>query len=87
MGTLGDQPHGTNAMRHWDLDTSSAQLREAMLDLQRAWQVVHESWNDGVSRQFGEQYLDPLIPASKMTLDATGRMRELLMRAQTACEE
>jgi hypothetical protein len=74
-------------MRHWDLDTSGAQLRDAMQDLQRAWQVVSESWNDGVSRQFSEQYLDPIIPASKMALDATSRMHELLQRAQTECEE
>ncbi len=74
-------------MRHWDLETGGAQLRDAMQDLQRAWHVVSESWNDGVSRQFGEQYLDPIIPASKMALDGTARMRELLMRVQTECEE
>ncbi|MCC7017973.1 MAG: hypothetical protein IT564_12315 [Rhodospirillales bacterium] len=74
-------------MRHWDLDTSGAQLRDALQDLQRAWQVVSESWNDSVSRQFCEQHLEPLIPASKMALDATSRMRELLMRAQMECEE
>lgn len=74
-------------MRHWDLDTSAAQLRDALQDLQRAWQVVSESWDDGVSRQFSEQYLDPLIPASKMALDATSRMSEMLTRVQAECEE
>ena len=74
-------------MRHWDLDTSSAQLRDALQDLERAWQLVSEAWNDSVSRQFREQHLDPLIPATKMALDATARLRELLQRAQTECEE
>jgi hypothetical protein len=72
-------------MRPWDLDTSAAQLRHAMEDLQRAWHVVNESWDDSVSRQFSEQYLDPLIPASKLTLDAASRMRELLNRMETEC--
>jgi hypothetical protein len=74
-------------MRHWDLDTSAAQLRDAMQDLQRAWQVVSESWNDGVSRQFSEQHLDPIIPASNIALDATSRMGEMLNRVQSECEE
>lgn len=74
-------------MRHWDFDTSSAQLRDALQDLERAWQVVSEAWNDGVSRQFCVQYLDPLVPASKMALDATSRMNEMLGRVQADCEE
>jgi hypothetical protein len=74
-------------MRHWDLDTSAAQLRDALQDLERAWLVVSESWSDGVSRQFSEQYLDPIIPASKMALDATSRMNEMLNRIQIECEE
>jgi hypothetical protein len=74
-------------MRHWDLDTSAAQLRDALEDLQRAWQIVSESWNDRVSHQFSEQYLDPIIPASKMALDATSRLNELLNRIQSECEE
>jgi hypothetical protein len=69
-------------MRPWDLDSSASQLRHAMEDLQRAWNVVSESWDDTVSRQFSEQYLDPLIPAGKMTLDAASRMRELLNRME-----
>jgi hypothetical protein len=72
-------------MRPWDLDTSASQLRRAMEDLQRAWHVVNESWDDRVSRQFGEQYLDPLVPATKQTLDAASRMRELLSRMDTEC--
>jgi hypothetical protein len=74
-------------MRHWDFDTSAAQLRDALEDLQRAWQVVSESWHDGVSRQFSAQYLDPIIPASKRALDATSRLSEMLTRVQTECEE
>lgn len=74
-------------MRHWDLDTGAAQLRDALQDLQRAWQEVSESWNDPVSRQFSAQHLDPIVPASKMALDATSRLNQLLQRAQSECDE
>ena len=74
-------------MRRWDLDTSAAQLRDALQDLERAWNVVSESWHDEVSRHFAERYLDPIIPATKMALDATSHIRELLQRAQTECEQ
>ncbi|MDZ4656169.1 MAG: hypothetical protein SH868_01185 [Bythopirellula sp.] len=74
-------------MRHCDLDTSAAQLRCALQDLQRAWQVTNESWDDGVSRQFAEQHLDPLAPVSQTAIDAVGRMRELVSRIQRECEE
>lgn len=74
-------------MRHWDLDTSESQLRGALQDLQRAWNEVSESWNDEISRKFSEEHLDPLLPTSKMALDAVARMRELLNRMQLECEE
>ena len=74
-------------MRHCDLDTSAAQLRSALEDLQRAWHVTCESWDDSVSREFAEQHLDPLEPASRLALDAASRMRELVKRIQRECEE
>lgn len=73
-------------MRPWDLDTSSAQIRRAMEDLQRAWQEVSQSWNDSVSQQFCEQHLEPLIPVTKRTLDATARMQNLTNKMQRECE-
>lgn len=74
-------------MRHWDLDTSTTQLRRALDDLQLAWNTVSESWHDSVSRQFAEQYLDPLVPAAKMTLDAASLMRDTLLRVREDCEK
>ncbi|QEG32984.1 hypothetical protein Pr1d_02450 [Bythopirellula goksoeyrii] len=73
-------------MRPWDLDTSSAQIRRAMEDLQRAWQEVSESWNDGVSQKFCEQHLEPLIPVVKQTLDSISRMQQLTSKMQRECE-
>lgn len=74
-------------MRPWDLDTSSAQIRHAMEDLQRAWIEVSESWHDSVSETYCERYLEPLIPVTKRSLDAVARMQELVNRMQRECSE
>ena len=39
-------------MRPWDLDTNAAHLRDAMDDLQIAWEHTSESWQDEVSQKF-----------------------------------
>ncbi|TWU23728.1 hypothetical protein Pla144_39030 [Bythopirellula polymerisocia] len=61
-------------------------MRHAMEDLQRAWQEVSESWQDQVSQQFSQQYLEPLIPVTKRTLDAISRMQDLTKKMQRDCE-
>ncbi len=57
-----------------------------MEDLQRAWLEVSESWQDGVSQQFCEQHLEPLIPVTKRTLDAISRMQALTKKMQRELE-
>lgn len=73
-------------MRPWDLDTSSAQMRKAMEDLIRAWETVSESWQDEVSAKFCDEFLEPLIPTAKRSLDAVARMQEVVNRMQRDCE-
>lgn len=73
-------------MRNWDLYTSAAHLQKATEDLQIAWQQTAEQWQDDVSQSFCERYLEPIGPATKMSLDATSRMRQMLKQIQTECE-
>ena len=72
-------------MRPWDLDTSAAHLRDAMDDLQIAWQETSETWQDEVSRTFCENHLEPIGPALKLTLDAAARMQQMLNQMQREC--
>ena len=65
-------------MRPWDLDTSAAQIRKAMEDLQVAWQETGELWHDSVSQHFSETQLEPIGPVLKQTLDAVGQMQQLV---------
>ncbi|NOZ41530.1 MAG: hypothetical protein GXP24_15075 [Planctomycetes bacterium] len=73
-------------MRPWDFDTSAARMRKATEDLQVAWEQTTEQWHDEVSRKFCEQHLEPIGPAMKLSLDAVGRMQQLMNQIQNECE-
>jgi len=73
-------------MRPWDFDTSAARMRKATEDLQVAWEQNTEQWHDEVSRKFCEQHLEPIGPAMKLSLDAVGRMQQLMNQIQNECE-
>ncbi len=74
-------------MRPWDFDTSAARLRKATETLQIAWEQTAEQWEDGVSQSFCEQHLEPIGPAMKLSLDAVGRMQQLMNQIQQEVEE
>ncbi len=73
-------------MRPWDLDTSAARLRKATENLQIAWEETNEQWQDEVSHSFCEKHLEPIGPAMKLSIDAVGRMQQLLNQIQNECE-
>jgi hypothetical protein len=74
-------------MRSADLHTSAAQIRDAFDDLQAAWIAASEQWNDGVSRAFCQNHLDPLGPTVKLALDSITRMGVLVARMHNECEQ
>lgn len=69
-----------------ELSHDAARLRDAFEELAESWQQTTTSWNDDVSRRFAEHYLDPLGPALKTTLDAVGRMTQLMQQMIHECE-
>ena len=73
--------------KHCELYTDAARLRDAFDELIGAWQVAQESWNDEVSRKFSEQYLEPLSPVLKQSLDAVGRMSQIVEQMLHECEQ
>ena len=74
-------------MGNWDLHTGAARLRKATEDLQIAWQQTAELWQDEVSQAFCERYLEPIGPATKMSLEAIGRMRQMISQIERECEQ
>ena len=73
-------------MRIADLTTPSANLREAYEQLEIAWRNLHELWNDPTSQAFEDQYIAPVRPRVKATLDAAARLSTVLDDAQRKCE-
>ncbi len=73
-------------MRQWDLDTSAAHLRDAMDELQIAWQQTGDYWQDSVSQNYCEKHLEPIGPAVKKSLEAVGQMQQLLSQVYRECE-
>jgi hypothetical protein len=73
-------------MRPSDLYTSSAHIRDAFQELQTAWQEAATAWNDAVSRSFCENYMEPMGPVLKLSLDAIGRMSQLVDGMHRDCE-
>jgi len=73
-------------MRPWDLDTGAARLRKATEELQIAWEQTAEQWQDAVSQKFCERHLEPISPAMKLSLDAVGRMQQLMNQIQQEVE-
>lgn len=74
-------------MKPWDLDTSAAQLRDALDELQIAWRQTTDDWQDPVSQKFCETHLEPIGPAMKKALDAVGQMQQLVSQMTRDCEQ
>jgi hypothetical protein len=73
-------------MRKCDLATGAARIRHALENIDVVWSEASQEWNDAVSRRFREQHLDPLIPRSKLALDAISRMGLLMDEVERDCE-
>ena len=73
-------------MRPSDLYTSAAHIRDAFEDLQTAWLDASVQWNDGVSRSFCENHLEPLGPTVKLALDSIARMSALVNQMHHECD-
>ncbi len=72
-------------MRAWDLNTGSANLEMAMESLQAVWSETAAHWTDQRSRDFEQEYLAPLEPAFRRTVDSVHRLAQVLARAERDC--
>ncbi len=67
------------------LSASRANLLDAMKDLRHRWDRIREHWDDPVSRDIEEKFLDPLEPRLRNAAHAMSHMGELLARADQEC--
>ncbi|MCX7414861.1 MAG: hypothetical protein NTW36_15685 [Planctomycetia bacterium] len=68
-------------MKHFDLSSGASKMALALKQLDIKWESAKESWNDGTSKAFHKEHIEPLMPDVKQTLEAVGRLAEVLARA------
>lgn len=69
-------------MNSCDLSSGAAKLALALKQLGIKWEQAGETWNDSTAEKFHEEFLTPLTPDVKQTLEAIGRLAEVLDRAE-----
>ncbi len=74
-------------MQIGDLNTGGARLSLALKTLRMRWEECKEHWGDRTRMQFEENHLAEIDPVIGSTLEAVGRMSEMLGRAQRDCSE
>ena len=68
-------------MKIGDLSSGASKIALALKHIDIKWDSAKESWNDGTSKAFHKEHLEPLPPSVKETLEAIGRLAEVLARA------
>lgn len=69
-------------MSSCDLSSGAAKLALALKHLGIKWEQAADTWSDATAKQFHEEHLVPLTPEVKQTLEAIGRLAEILDRAE-----
>lgn len=68
-------------MKVVDLSSGASKLALATKHLGIKWEQARETWNDSTSKTFHKDHIEPLVPSVKETLEAIGRLAEVLARA------
>lgn len=64
-----------------DLSSGASKMALAVKQLHLKWEAARETWDDSTSRAFHKEHIEPLAPKVKETLEAIGRLAEVLARA------
>jgi len=68
-------------MRGFDLPSGASKLALAYKQLEIKWHAATDSWHDATAKTFHKDHIEPLMPDVKQTLEAIGRLAEVLSRA------
>jgi hypothetical protein len=68
-------------MKVGDLSSGASKLALSLKQLGIKWESAQETWHDGTAKAFHKEHMEPLLPAVKDTLEAIGRLAEVLSRA------
>ena len=68
-------------MRVGDLSSGASKLANAVKQMNLKWESTTDTWHDARAKAFHKDHVEPLLPAVKETLDALGRLAEVIDRA------
>ena len=68
-------------MRGFDLSGGASKLALAYKQLDLKWNAATDTWHDATAKTFHKDHLEPIMPEVKQTLEAIGRLAEVLSRA------
>lgn len=68
-------------MRVGDLSSGASKMALSLKQLDLKWDSAIDTWNDATSKAFHKEHIEPLMPDVKETLEAIGRLAEVLARA------
>jgi hypothetical protein len=68
-------------MKVGDLSGGASKLALGLKQLNIKFESARDTWNDSASKAYRKDHVEPLLPAVKETLEAIGRLAEVLARA------
>jgi len=68
-------------MRVGDISSGASKLANSLKQINLKWEAATDTWHDARAKAFHEDHVEPLLPSVKETLDALGRLAEVLDRA------
>ena len=72
---------GGTCMKSFDLSGGASKLALALKQLDIKWNAATDTWNDATAKTFHKDHIEPIMPDVKQTLEAIGRLAEVLSRA------
>jgi len=74
-------------MRVGNLVSGAGALRQAQKLLRLRWAATKSEWNDSVSQEFEEKYIDDLLQQSQQTIEQIARLAQALGKCYQECSE
>jgi hypothetical protein len=67
------------------LNAAQTGLTGAYKELRRRWDRITEQWDDPVSREIEESFLDELEPQIRQAVSGLAKMSEVMQAAEREC--
>lgn len=74
-------------MKANELAAAASVLSRTLIKLRERWEDANETWRDDASRQFAEQFLNPLPERFQLAMASIQRLAEVAAEAERDCSD